>query len=70
MAGNEDDDWQIEPVPDLWNNAKRDRLILKNIPSELNNDGLRSLCSLYGNVVYIKQPPNAQFAFAQFEKPE
>lgn len=70
MAGNEEDEWQIEPIPDLWNNAQRDRLILKNIPFEFSNDGLRSLCSLYGNVVHLKQPNGAQYAFAQFEKPE
>lgn len=70
MAENEDDEWKMEPVPEMWNNAKRDRIILKNIPPEFNTDGLRSLCSLYGNVVHIKQPTGAQFAFAQFEKPE
>ncbi|XP_055323868.1 protein vreteno [Sitodiplosis mosellana] len=69
MVENEDD-WQVPPMPDPFNGQKRDKVILKNIPNGFSRDGLLSMCGLYGKVQFINQPPNVQFAFVQYESAE
>lgn len=70
MGENVDDDWQMQPCPDIVNSLRRDKVILKNLPNGFSIDGLRSMCGLYGNIVHIKQPTGTQFAFVQYTSAE
>lgn len=67
MDTNKEDEWADE-WPKI--NSRREKVILKNLPSGFTITGLRSMAEMYGNVVSVKQPPNAQFAFITYESAE
>lgn len=65
MEFDDPNDWQT-PEIEL---KKRTRIILKNIPRDLNADGLKHMCKRYGKIADIRWPNEQNYAFVSFELP-
>lgn len=61
-----------DPLSDVWsdeeeqNEKPKDRVILRNIPPGFTIDGLRNMCSVYGNVKELSWPNEKTFAFVTY----
>lgn len=69
-----EDDWNVDTIMDSLNleqqeGIQRDRVILKNVPTELTHDGIRHICEIYGNIVDITRPHEKNYAFVTFSTP-
>lgn len=60
------------PPSDVWYDEEeqiekpKDRVILRNIAPEFTSDGLRNMCSVYGNVKEFHWPNEKTFAFVTY----
>lgn len=66
MAKIEEENWFIDQ-PNNDELKKRKKLILRKIPAELNEEGLRNMCERYGEVEHISWPTGTHFAFVTYE---
>lgn len=61
-----------DPPSDVWSDEgeksekPNNRVILKNISPEFTIDGLRNMCSVYGNVKEFFWPNEKTFAFVTY----
>lgn len=63
---NEEDAW-IDMTIQERNPIQRDKIFVKNIPNELNRDGLKNMFGKYGKIIDISKPEDKKFAFITYE---
>lgn len=73
MTMESEEDWSVD---NDWgginfdqDGIERERVILKNLPAELVNDGIRNICEAYGKVINVNRPPEKNYAFVTFTSP-
>lgn len=69
-----EDDWNMDNIMDGLNLSQpdiiqRDRVFLKNLPTELMDDGIRHICEVYGKIRDIHRPNEQNYAFVTFATP-
>lgn len=67
-----EDEWNMDAIVEGLNIGQhdifqRDRVILKNLPAELSNDGIRNICDGYGTITDIVRPSERNYAFVTFQ---
>lgn len=67
-----EEDWNIDNVLNGFNFGQddmieRDRVILKNLPTDLAIEGIRHICEGYGKVINVTRPPEKNYAFVTLE---
>lgn len=63
------DDWEESELTGLENRdpIERDRIFVKNIPEELNDDGLKNIFEHYGHIKdKIHRPTGKNYAFVPY----
>lgn len=65
-----EDDWQYPEKFSYEDRRNQVKVVLKNVPEDITDDGLRNMCEIYGKVISMNRPTAARFAFVEYSSAE